>query len=81
MKKVCRLDASLNHQLPSVLSPFVTGSEGNYQFSMSESTRIVGNKKTVTKKVVENGVETITVTESGVLKLKTVNGVPQALEF
>jgi hypothetical protein len=32
-------------------------------------------------RVIENGVETITITENGVLKTKTVNGVPQAIGF
>lgn len=29
----------------------------------------------------ENGVETVTVEEDGVLKSKTVNGQPQAIEY
>jgi hypothetical protein len=32
-------------------------------------------------RVIENGVETVTITENGVLKTKTVNGVPQAIGF
>ncbi|KAK2717116.1 dnaJ homolog subfamily B member 6-B-like [Artemia franciscana] len=81
MSDGCIFEPSNSFRMPSVFSPFVSGREGYSQFSTSESTTIVGNKKTVTKKVVKNGVETITVTENGVLKLKTVNGVPQALEF
>jgi len=38
-------------------------------------------KKFVTTKIIENGVETVTITENGVLKTKTVNGVPQAIAF
>jgi len=47
----------------------------------STSTRISNGKKIITKKVMENGVETVTVTEDGVLKSKTVNGVPQAIGY
>lgn len=47
----------------------------------STSTRVMNNKKIVTKKVVENGVETVTITENGVLKSKTVNGVAQAISY
>ena len=32
-------------------------------------------------RVVENGVETVTVEEDGALQLKTVNGEPQALQY
>jgi len=34
-----------------------------------------------TFRVIENGVETVTVTEDGTLKSKTVNGVSQALTY
>ena len=34
-----------------------------------------------TKKVVENGVETVTIVENDVIKSRTVNGVPQALAY
>lgn len=47
----------------------------------STSTRVSNGKKIVTKKVVENGVETVTITENGVLKSKTVNGVSQAISY
>jgi len=47
----------------------------------STSTRMTNGKKIVTKKVVDNGVETVTVTENGVLKSKTVNGVSQAIGY
>ena len=33
------------------------------------------------KRIVENGVETVTTEEDGVLKSKTVNGVSQAIEY
>ncbi|KZS09465.1 putative DnaJ subfamily B member 6 [Daphnia magna] len=47
----------------------------------STSTRVSNGKKIVTKKVVENGVETVTVSENGVLKSKTINGVSQAIAY
>jgi len=47
----------------------------------STSTRMSNGKKVVTKKVVDNGIETVTVTENGVLKSKTVNGVSQAIGY
>lgn len=43
------------------------------------STRFVNGKKIEKKKVIDNGVETVTTYEDGMLKSKTVNGVPQAL--
>jgi len=49
--------------------------------STSKSTKIVNGKKFITTKTVENGVETVTTEEDGVLKSKTVNGVAQAIEF
>ena len=48
--------------------------------SSSTSTRIINGKKVTTKKVVDNGVETVTTYENGVLKSHTVNGVAQAIE-
>ncbi|EDV27264.1 DnaJ-like protein subfamily B member 6-B [Trichoplax sp. H2] len=45
--------------------------------STSTSTVIVNGKKKTTKKVIENGVETVTVHEDGILTSKTVNGTPQ----
>jgi DnaJ family protein B protein 6 len=49
--------------------------------STSKSTKVVNGKKFVTTKIVENGVETVTTEEDGVLKSKTVNGVSQAIEY
>ncbi|OQR80332.1 dnaJsubfamily B member 2-like [Tropilaelaps mercedesae] len=46
----------------------------------SSSTHFVNGKKIETRKVVENGTETITVIEDGVVKKRTVNGQPQALQ-
>lgn len=45
------------------------------------STRFVNGKKIETRKVMENGVETVTVHEDGVLTKKTVNGQVQALGY
>lgn len=44
---------------------------------ISTSVKTVNGKKIETKKVVENGVETVTVIENGKVKSKTVNGQPQ----
>jgi DnaJ family protein B protein 6 len=52
---------------------------GNFR-STSTSTKVVNGKRIVTKKVVENGQETVIVEEDGVLKSKSINGVPQALD-
>ncbi|XP_012935695.1 dnaJ homolog subfamily B member 6 isoform X4 [Aplysia californica] len=52
---------------------------GNFR-STSTSTKVVNGKRIVTKKVVENGQETVMIEEDGVLKSKSINGVPQALD-
>ncbi|XP_053374401.1 dnaJ homolog subfamily B member 6-like isoform X4 [Mercenaria mercenaria] len=49
------------------------GGGANFR-STSTSTKMVNGKKVVTKKVVENGLETVTVEEDGVLKSHMVNG-------
>lgn len=67
-------------------STFMTSSEsfgfgnpgGNFR-SSSTSTKIVNGRKIVTKRVKENGKETVTVEEDGVVKSLTVNGQPQSL--
>lgn len=61
-------------------SSFGFGGPGVAMRSSSSSTRIVNGKKVTTKKVVDNGVETLTIYENGVLRSHTVNGVPQAIE-
>lgn len=43
---------------------------------VSTSTRLSNGKKIVTRKVTENGVETVTIEENGKLTKKTVNGTP-----
>ncbi|VVD03062.1 unnamed protein product [Leptidea sinapis] len=49
--------------------------------STTTTTRIVNGKKITTKKVSENGRETVMSYENGVLKSKTVNGIPQSLTY
>jgi DnaJ family protein B protein 6 len=49
---------------------------GNFT-STSSSVKIVNGRRIVTKKVVQNGTETVTVEENGQITSKTVNGVPQ----
>ncbi|XP_060528187.1 dnaJ homolog subfamily B member 6 isoform X1 [Cylas formicarius] len=47
----------------------------------STSTRFVNGQKVTTKKVFENGKETVMTYENDVLKSKTVNGIPQSLTY
>ena len=47
--------------------------------SSSTSTRIINGRKVTTKKVMDNGVETVTTYENDVLKSQTVNGVAQGV--
>jgi DnaJ family protein B protein 6 len=47
----------------------------------STSTRFVNGQKIETRKVIENGIETVTIHEDGQLKSKTVNGVPQSIAY
>ncbi|CAG9805674.1 unnamed protein product [Chironomus riparius] len=64
------------------LSTFSNG--GNHSGNVkriSTSTSFVNGKKVTTKKVLENGVETVMSYENDVLKSKTVNGVPQAIAY
>ncbi|KAH3692834.1 hypothetical protein DPMN_194588 [Dreissena polymorpha] len=49
------------------------GGGGNFR-STSTSTKMINGKRVITKKVVENGVETVTIEEDGVLKSHIVNG-------
>lgn len=55
---------------------FPAGGGGSFM-SSSSSTKIVNGKRIVTKKVVQNGTETVTIEENGRITSKTVNGVPQ----
>lgn len=56
------------------------GGGGNVR-RISTSTSFVNGKKVTTKRVFENGVETVTKYENDVLKSKTVNGVAQAISY
>ena len=51
-----------------------------YRKIIKSMKNILRNRNLRTKKVVDNGVETVTTYENGVLKSHTVNGVAQALE-
>lgn len=55
---------------------FSSGGGGSFK-SSSTSTKVVNGRKVVTKKVVENGTETVEVYENNVLTKRTVDGVPQ----
>ncbi|ESN93642.1 hypothetical protein HELRODRAFT_103366, partial [Helobdella robusta] len=55
-----------------------SGAPGNFK-STSTSTRIINGKRIVTKKIVENGSETVIIEEDGVMKSRTVNGVNQSI--
>jgi len=65
----------------SSFGTFGGGPTGANVRKTSTSTRFVNGKKLVTKKICENGVETVTVMEDGIMKSKTVNGVPQAISY
>ena len=47
----------------------------------STSTKYINGKKITTKKVFDNGIETVTVLENDQVKSKTVNGVPQSISY
>lgn len=58
-----------------------SGPSGASSFrSTSTSQKWKNGKKIITKKVVDNGVTTVTVEENGVITSKTVNGEPVAIE-
>merc|ERR1719244_2146178 len=57
-----------------------SGSPGMAMRSSSTSTRFVNGKKITTKKVFDNGVETVTTYENDILKSQTVNGDNQAIQ-
>ncbi|XP_012286364.1 dnaJ homolog subfamily B member 6 isoform X2 [Orussus abietinus] len=56
-------------------------SSGSTVKRTSTSTRFINGKKITTKKVYENGKETVMSFENDVLKSKTVNGVPQSIKY
>lgn len=61
----------------SSFSTSMGGGGGGSFKSSSTSTKIVNGRKVTTKKVVENGKETVEVYENDVLTKRTVDGVPQ----
>jgi len=76
-------DAAAGGGASSSMSSFSFGfgnGDGAKIKKTSTSTKIVSGKKIVTKKVIENGNETITVTEDGIVKSKTVNGQQLAIK-
>ncbi|ELU05674.1 hypothetical protein CAPTEDRAFT_6492 [Capitella teleta] len=56
------------------------GGGGKFR-STSTSTKFVNGKKIVTKKVIDNGVETVTIEENGAVTSRTVNGQTQSLQY
>ncbi|XP_053988132.1 dnaJ homolog subfamily B member 6-like isoform X2 [Hylaeus volcanicus] len=58
-----------------------SGGGGGAMRRTNTSTRFINGKKITTKKIYENGKETIMSFENDVLKSKTVNGVPQSITF
>ncbi|XP_031351566.1 dnaJ homolog subfamily B member 6-B isoform X2 [Photinus pyralis] len=66
----------------SFSSSFSNGTNGHTNIKKtSTSTRFIDGKKITTKKVYENGKETVVTYENDVMKSKTVNGVPQSLTY
>ena len=55
------------------------GPGGKGSRSWSTSTRTINGRKITTKKMVDNGVETVSTYEDHVLKSQTVDGVPQPI--
>ncbi|XP_076039124.1 dnaJ heat shock protein family (Hsp40) member B6 mrj [Oratosquilla oratoria] len=70
-----------DNNFTSFSTSFSTGGMGPVSKRTSTSTKYVNGRKVTTKKVVENGVETVIVMENDIPKSKTVNGVPQALSY
>lgn len=79
------LDAMLGMGAPSVISStsFSTqlggGGRGSVRRSSTTTTKFVDGKKITTKRVMENGRETVQMFENDVLKQHSVNGVAQML--
>jgi len=66
--------------ISSSSSMFIGGGGGGRGVKRSStSTKFVNGKKVTTKRVVDNGVETVTVIENDRVKSRSVNGVPQIL--
>jgi len=79
----------MNNTMNQGFTSFTTFSSSNFSDFSSRpgvkrtttSSKFVNGKRVETKKVFEDGVETVTVKEDGVLTSKTVNGVPQAIGY
>ncbi|XP_022917767.1 dnaJ homolog subfamily B member 6 isoform X2 [Onthophagus taurus] len=68
--------------ISSMNTTFTNGGPTNANVKRtSTSTRFVNGKKITTKRVFENGKETVMSYENDVLKSKTVNGVPQSITY
>ncbi|CAK9817857.1 DnaJ homolog subfamily B member 6-B [Anthophora plagiata] len=65
----------------NTFASFDGSSGGSAVKRTNTSTRFINGKKITTKKIFENGKETIMSYENDVLKSKTVNGVPQSITF
>ncbi|XP_044731469.1 dnaJ homolog subfamily B member 6-B isoform X1 [Chrysoperla carnea] len=65
----------------SSFSSGFSGPSGAAVKRTSTSTRFINGKKITTKKVIENGKETVMSYENDVLTSKTVNGVPQSITY
>ncbi|XP_047988103.1 dnaJ homolog subfamily B member 6 isoform X1 [Leguminivora glycinivorella] len=65
----------------STFNSSLAGQGSGNMRSTTTTTRVVNGKKITTKKVTENGRETVMSYENGILKSKTVNGVPQSLTY
>lgn len=62
---------------------FLSGSvpTSSYIRKVSTSTKILNGKKMTTKRIYENGKEVVMNYENDVLTSKTVNGVPQSIQY
>jgi len=74
-------DANGFSSISSYNASFSNGSSNGATKRTSTSTTFVNGKKLMTRKVYENGKETVMKYENDVLKSKTVNGVSQALSY
>ncbi|XP_075237949.1 dnaJ heat shock protein family (Hsp40) member B6 mrj isoform X4 [Lycorma delicatula] len=75
-------NVSSNAEFTSFSSAFSGGASANPAVKRtSTSTRFINGKKITTKKVSENGKETVLHYENDVLKSKTVNGVAQPITY
>lgn len=69
------------HDLDSVFSPSASNNSGICRKRVSTSTNFVNGKKITTKKVYQNGKETVSVYENDVLISKNVKREPRSFKF